>query len=54
MKKKTDASYSEPKDRIPAQLLTVQERIHIAKSLFGILTPDITLEQAKEELLNKI
>lgn len=37
-----------------AHPLTVQERIRIAESLFGILTPDITLEQAKEERLNNI
>lgn len=31
-----------------------QERVDIAKSLFGILPGDITLEQAKEERLGKI
>ena len=31
-----------------------QERVDIAKSLFGILPGDITLEQAKEERLGRI
>ena len=31
-----------------------QERVDIAKSLFGILPGDITLEQAKEERLDGI
>lgn len=31
-----------------------QERIDIAKSLFGILPDDMTLEEANEERLNKI
>ncbi|MBQ7671071.1 MAG: type II toxin-antitoxin system prevent-host-death family antitoxin [Clostridia bacterium] len=31
-----------------------QERVDIAKSLFGILPDDITLEQSKEERLGKI
>ena len=31
-----------------------QERVDVAKSLFGILPGDITLEQAKEERLNRI
>lgn len=31
-----------------------QERIAIAKSLFGILPDDMTLEDANEERLNKI
>ena len=31
-----------------------QERVEIAKSLFGILPDDITLEKAKEERVNKI
>lgn len=31
-----------------------QDRIAIAKSLFGVLPDDITLEEAKEERLNKI
>ena len=30
------------------------DRIEAVKSLFGILTPDITLEEAREERLNKI
>lgn len=31
-----------------------QDRVDIAKSLFGILPPDISLEQAREERLSKI
>ena len=31
-----------------------QERIDIAKSLFGVLPDDMTLEDANEERLNKI
>ena len=31
-----------------------QERVDVAKSLFGILPGDITLEQAKEEKLGRI
>ena len=31
-----------------------QDRVAIAKSLFGVLSDDITLEEAKEERLNKI
>ena len=31
-----------------------QERVDIAKSLFGILPGEITLEQAKEERLGRI
>ena len=55
--KPSDITPKETKDikRIQsAQPLTVQDRVRIAKSLFGILTPDITLEQAKEERLNNI
>lgn len=31
-----------------------QERVDIANSLFGILSTDITLEEAKQERLNQI
>ena len=31
-----------------------QARMDIAKSLFGVIPADITLEQAREERLNKI
>ncbi len=31
-----------------------QSRVDIAKSLFGVIPSDITLEQAREEKLNKI
>lgn len=31
-----------------------QDRVTIAKSLFGVLPQDVTLEEAKEERLNKI
>lgn len=31
-----------------------QERVDIAKSLFGVIPSDITLEDAREERLNKI
>ncbi|MCI6019040.1 MAG: type II toxin-antitoxin system Phd/YefM family antitoxin [Clostridiales bacterium] len=30
------------------------DRIEVAKSLFGVLSEDMTLEEAKEERLNKI
>ena len=31
-----------------------QDRVEMAESLFGILPADLTLEEAKEERLNKI
>ena len=31
-----------------------QERVDVAKSLFGIIPADITLDEAREEQLNKI
>ena len=31
-----------------------QDRVEMAESLFGILPTDLTLEEAKEERLNKI
>lgn len=31
-----------------------QERVDVAKSLFGVIPSDITLEEATEERLNKI
>ena len=31
-----------------------QARVDIAKSLFGVIPADITLEQAREERLNKV
>ena len=31
-----------------------QSRVDIAKSLFGVIPSDITLEQAREEKVNKI
>ena len=31
-----------------------QDRVNLAKSLFGILPADITLEEAREERLNRI
>ena len=31
-----------------------QDRIEVAKSLFGILPSEMTLEESKEERLNKI
>ena len=31
-----------------------QDRVDMAKSLFGVLTADITLEESKKERLNKI
>lgn len=31
-----------------------QNRVDIAKSLFGIIPSDVTLEEAKEERLNRI
>lgn len=32
----------------------IEERLKIAKSLHGIIPPDITLEEAREERLSKI
>lgn len=41
--------------RIVAKLSNLyQERVDMAKSLFGILPADVTLEEAKEERLNQI
>ncbi|MGN0509779.1 MAG: type II toxin-antitoxin system Phd/YefM family antitoxin [Candidatus Coproplasma sp.] len=31
-----------------------QQRVDVAKSLFGVLPADITLEEAREERLNKL
>lgn len=31
-----------------------QDRVDLAKSLFGVLPPDVTLEEAREERLNQI
>lgn len=31
-----------------------QDRVDMAKSLFGILPPDVTLEESREERLNEI
>lgn len=31
-----------------------QDRVNVAKSLFGVLPADITLEESREERLNKI
>ncbi len=31
-----------------------QDRVNIAKSLFGVLSSDVTLEEAREEYLSKI
>lgn len=31
-----------------------QDRVDLAKSLFGVLPPDLTLEEAREERLNQI
>ncbi len=31
-----------------------QDRVDVAKSLFGVLSPDITLEEAREERLDNI
>ena len=31
-----------------------QDRVDMAKSLFGILPPDVTVEQAREERLDQI
>lgn len=42
-------------DRIIAKLTNPnQDRVNIAKSLFGVLTADMTLEEAQEERLSKI
>ena len=34
--------------------LSVQDRVDVAKSLFGVLSNDMTLEEAREERLNTI
>ena len=31
-----------------------QDRVEVAKSLFGVLSSDMTVEEAKDERLNKI
>lgn len=31
-----------------------QDRVDVAKSLFGVLTPDLTLEEAREERMKQI
>lgn len=33
---------------------TLLDRVDMAKSLFGILPPDVTVEQAREERLDQI
>lgn len=31
-----------------------QDRVDVAKSLFGVLSPDLTLEEAREERMKQI
>lgn len=51
----TEDIYITRNGKIVAKLTNpYQDRVDIAKSLFGILPDDITLEEAREERLNKI
>ena len=51
----TEDIYITKNGRVSAKLTNpFQERVDIAKSLFGIISDDITLEQAKEERLDQI
>ena len=50
----TQDIYITRNDKVIAKLSNPnQDRVDIAKSLFGILSSDVTLEQAKKERLNK-
>lgn len=50
-----DRRYISQNGKVVAKLTdTYQDRVDIAKSLFGILLNDMTLEEAKEERLNGI
>ena len=51
----TEDIYITKNGKIVAKLSNPQQdRADIAKSLFGILPADVTLEEAKEERLNRI
>lgn len=51
----TEDIYITKNGKIIAKLTNpFQERVDIAKSLFGIIPSDITLEEAREERLEKI
>ena len=53
--KKFILSYKIENGKIVAKLTNpYQDRVDVAKSLFGILPNDVTLEEAREERLNKI
>ena len=51
----TEDIYITRNGKVVAKLCnTYPDRIEVAKSLFGVLSEDMTLEEAKEERLNKI
>lgn len=51
----TEDIYITRNGKIAAKLTNpYQDRVDVAKSLFGILPNDVTLEEAREERLNKI
>ncbi len=51
----TEDIYITRNGKIVAKLTNpYQDRVDVAKSLFGILPNDVTLEEAREERLNKI
>lgn len=51
----TEDIYITHNGKIVAKLTNpYQDRVDVAKSLFGILPNDLTLEEAREERLNKI
>ena len=51
----TEDIYITRNEKVVAKLCNpYPDRIEVAKSLFGVLSEDMTLEEAKEERLNKI
>lgn len=55
MLSETEDIYITRNGKIVAKLTNpYQDRVDVAKSLFGILPNDVTLEEAREERLNKI
>lgn len=51
----TEDIYITRNGKIVAKLTNpYQDRVDVSKSLFGILPNDVTLEEAREERLNKI
>lgn len=52
---KTEDIYITRNGKVVAKLSNpYQDRVDVAKSLFGILPADVTLEEAREERLNTI